>query len=306
MKREYFSVRADGFYGAYFKNPAECYHGVILMLGDRIDDAMVKMGVKWLHGQGCNVLTMAPETKDYAFHNFKIEYFEEAIKALKKRGNVKFGIMGASTTGMAALAAASLIPELTLTVAISPSDYIMEGFYRDGKDGAKERPGNNESSLSYRGEGMPYMRYAYRHPEYWQKIQDETKRRGDMIASRDMFDRSEELCPLTEDMMIKVENIHGKVALIGAEDDSLWDTCRYIRRMADRLRSKPHYCKCALITFEYGSHLLFPQSMLETLLPVGSSLALKMTFKTLREHPAECKKSRIKLDRRLRRIIKNW
>jgi hypothetical protein len=306
MKREYFSVQADGFYGAYFKNPAECHRGVILMLGDKIDDAMVKMGVKWLHGQGCNVLTMAPETKDYAFHNFRIEYFEEAIKALKKRGNVKFGIMGASTTGMAALAAASLIPELTLTVAISPSDYIMEGFYRDGKDGAKERPGNNESSLSYRGNGLPYMRYAYRHPEYWQKIQEETKRRGDMIASRDMFDRSEELCPLTEDMMIKVENIHGKAALIGAEDDSLWDTCRYIRRMADRLRCKPHYCKCALITFEYGSHLLFPQSMLETLLPIGSSLALKMAFKTLREHPAECKRSRIELDRRLRRIIKNW
>ena len=49
MKREYYSTKNDGFYGAYYKNPAPCDRGVILMQGDRIDDMMVKMGVKWLH-----------------------------------------------------------------------------------------------------------------------------------------------------------------------------------------------------------------------------------------------------------------
>lgn len=306
MKREYFSIEKNGFYGAYFQNSKACSRAVILMLGDKIDDMMVKMGAKWFHRQDCNVLTMAPETNDYAFHNYKIEYFEKAIAFLKSRGNEKIGICGASTTGMAALAAASLIPDISLTIALSPCDFIMEGFYRDGLDGVVERPGNNESSLSYRGEGLPYLPYAYRHPEYGKKLKEEAKRRGDIAAARDMFDRSEELCPVTEEMKIKVENIRGKVALVGAEDDSLWDTCRYIRRMTDRLRRTPHHCKCAVLTYEYGSHLVFPQSMLEIVLPVGSGIVLRLAFKTLREHPKECRKTRIDIDKRLRRIIRNW
>lgn len=76
------------------------------------------------------------------------------------------------------------IPELTLTVAFSPSDFVMEGFYQDGKDGMRERPGNGESSVSWRGEGLPYLPYAYRHPEYWLKIKEESRAGGDFIASR--------------------------------------------------------------------------------------------------------------------------
>ena len=306
MKREYYSTKNDGFYGAYYKNPAPCDRGVILMLGDRIDDMMVKMGVKWLHRKGCNVMAMSSETKDYAYHDYPIESYEKAIEVLKSKGCVKFGIVGASTTGMAALAAASFIPDITLTIALSPSDFIMEGFYRDGLDGARERPGNNESTLSYRGKSLPYLPYAYRHPEYWQKLSEEAKRRGDMAAARDMFDLSEKLCPVTEDMKIKVERIKGKLVLVGAQDDSLWDTCRYIERMTERLKSQPHECRVAKLTYEYGSHFVFPQSMLEIVLPFGSSFLLRFTFKTLKDHPKECKKTRIDIDRRLSRIISEW
>ena len=306
MKREYFNTEKDGFYGAYFKNPKSCDKGVILMLGDRIDDLMVKMGVKWLHKNGCNVLTMASDTKDYAYHDYPIECYENAIAVLKKKGCVKYGVIGASTTAMMALAAASFVPELTLTAALSPSDFIMEGFYRDGLDGARERPGDNESTLSYRGERLPYLPYAYRHPEYWQKLSEEAKRRGDMAAARDMFDLSEKLCPLTEDMKIKVERIKGKIVLVGAQDDSLWDTCRYIDRMTERLKTLPHECRVAKLTYEYGSHFVFPQSMLETVLPLGSSQLLKFAFRTLKEHPGECRQTRIDIDRRLGRIIREW
>lgn len=306
MKREYYSTKNDGFYGAYYKNPASCDRGVILMLGDRIDDMMVKMGVKWLHRKGCNVMAMSSESKDYAYHDYPIESYEKAIEVLKSKGCVKFGIIGASTTGMAALAAASFIPDITLTIALSPSDFIMEGFYRDGLDGARERPGNNESTLSYRGKSLPYLPYAYRHPEYWQKLTEEAKRRGDMAAARDMFDLSEKLCPVTEDMKIKVERIKGKLVLVGAQDDSLWDTCRYIERMTERLKTLPHECRAAKLTYEYGSHFVFPQSMLEIVLPFGSSFLLRFTFKTLKDHPKECKKTRIDIDRRLSRIISEW
>ena len=306
MKREYFSTGNDGFFGAYYKNPAPCSKGVILMLGDNIDDLMVKMGVKWLHKNGCNVMTYATETKDYAWHDQPIESFEKAVAVLKREGNSKFGIIGASTTAMAALTAASYIPDITLTVAFSPSDFVMEGFYRDGLDGARERPGSGESTLSYKGESLPYLPYAYRHPEYWQKLNEEAKRRGDMAAARDMFDLSEKLCPVTEDMKIKVENIRGMVVFVGARDDSLWDTCRYIDRMCERLENTPHECRYEKLTYEYGSHFVFPQSMLECVLPVGSSLLLRFAFKTLKEHPSECRQTRIDIDGKLRKAVREW
>ena len=46
MKREYFDMKKDGFYGAYFRNPKACSKGVILMLGDKIDDLMVTILLK--------------------------------------------------------------------------------------------------------------------------------------------------------------------------------------------------------------------------------------------------------------------
>lgn len=306
MKRIYYNTEKDGFYGAYYSNPKHSDKGVILMLGDRIDDLMVKMGVKWLHKNGCNVMAMSSESKDYAYHDYPIESYEKATEVMRSKGNAKFGIIGASTTAMAALAAASFIPGLTLTVALSPSDFIMEGFYRDGLDGARERPGNNESTLSYKGKSLPYLPFAYRHPEYWQKLSEEAKRRGDIAAARDMFDLSEQLCLLTEDMKIKVERIKGKLVLVGARDDSLWDTCRYIDRMTERLKATPHECRVARLTYEYGSHFVFPQSMLESVLPFGSSFLLRFAFRTLKEHPKECRQTRIDIDRRLRKIIREW
>ena len=38
MKKTYFNVEKDGFYGAYFKCKADSDKAVILMLGDNIDE----------------------------------------------------------------------------------------------------------------------------------------------------------------------------------------------------------------------------------------------------------------------------
>ena len=42
-------------------------------------------------------------------------------------GCSKIGIVGASTTGMLALLAASYYPQISLTIAISPPDFVMVG-----------------------------------------------------------------------------------------------------------------------------------------------------------------------------------
>ena len=251
-------------------------------------------------------MAMSPDKRDYGHHNYPLERFGKAIKFMKAQGCEKIGVVGASTTGMMALLAASYYSELSLTIAISPPDFVMEGFYRDGKDGATERPGDNESSVSWQNEPLPYLPYAYRHPEYWKKIQEESKAGGDKVASRNMFDESEKRHPIREEERIKVENIHGKLVFIGAEDDVLWDTCRYIRRMEARLAGRPHDCTYESWLYEYGTHFTFPESMLKMMLPVGSGLLVSFMFKAGKEHPKECRETRIDIDRRLKKVLAEW
>lgn len=306
MARQIFTVENDGFVGAYYGGPADSRKAVILMLGDSSTDRMAKCGAGWLITNGCHVLCMSADKKDYGHHNYPLERFGKAIAFLRSKGIEKIGIAGASTTGMLALIAASYYPEITLTIAMSPSDFVMEGFYRDGKDGATERPGDNESTVSWQGQPLPYLPFAYRHPEYWQKIQEEAKAGGDKVASRMMFDESERLHPIREEERIKVENIHGKILFIGAEDDVLWDTCRYIRRMEKRLSELPHECTWEALLYEHGTHFVFPESMLKSMLPIGSGLLVKVMFRAAKEHPKECKETRIDIDRRLRKALKEW
>lgn len=305
MNKQYFSPERDGFYGVYYPNAATSRKAVIVMLGDSSDDRMVVSGVKWLHKRGCNVMAMSPAKKDYGHHDYPLERFEKAIAVLAARGNEKIGIVGASTTGMLALVAASYFPEITLTMALTPSDFIMEGFYRGKRDGAREWPSGG-SSLSWQGKPLPYLPYAYRHPEYWQRIVADSKAGGDRIASRPMFDESERRHPVQEGEKIKVENIRGKVIFVGAEDDVLWDTCKYIRRMIKRLEALPHECEAETLIYEHGTHFVFPESMLKTMIPIGSNLLIRLMFKAGREHPKECRQTRIDIDEKLSRGILNW
>ena len=308
MKKQTFTPQRDGFCGAWYPlyGAKKTTCAVILMLGDSSEDRMAVSAAKWLHRQGCHALAMSPDRKDYGHHNYPLERFGKAIAFLKSQGCEKIGIVGASTTGMLALVAASYYPEISLTVAVSPPDFVMEGFYQDGRDGMRERPGDNESSVSWQGRPLPYLPYAYRHPEYWQKIMEESKAGGDKIASRKMFDESERRHPLREEEKIKVERIRGRVICAGAEDDVLWDTCKYIRRMEQRLRQTPHESVFEAWLYQHGTHFAFPESMLRLMLPVGSSLLVSFMFRAGKEHPKECRETRLDIDRRLQKALREW
>lgn len=306
MKRVYFDVDKDGFYGAYYPAKQITDSAFIVMLGDSIDDFLAKAGVRWLHKLGCNCMAMSPAKKDYGHHNYPLERFEKAIAYLKSVGNRRIGIVGASTTGMLALIAASYFSDITLTLALTPSDFVMEGFYRDGLDGVKERPGDHESTVSYHGEPLPYLPFAYRHPEYWQKIEEETKGSGNLMSSIGLFEESERLHPVREEEKIKIENICGHIVFIGAEDDTLWNACKYVRRMESRLKERQHTCTYEVLTYPYGTHFLFPESMLRSILPVGSAFAVGLAFKSAKKHKKECKAAREDIDIKIRDAVKNW
>ena len=294
-----------GFYGCYW--PVEGSRCAILaMLGDDCEDYMAKSAVKWLQKKfQVSVLTLSPAHKDYSHHNLPVERIGAAITYLKAQGIEKFGIAGASTTGMYALLAASYYPEITLTIAMTPADFVMEGFYQGKRDGQTEWPGDGESSASWEGKPLPYLPYAYRHPEYGKKMKEEAKKGGDLIASREIFVASEKAHPIREEEFIKIERIKGKLLLIGAKDDVLWETEKYIKRMEKRLAEREHTCEVESCIYEHATHFVFPEGMVKTILPVGGDL-LTRVFAAGRKFPKECKAARIDIDRRITRAVDAW
>ena len=306
MKHIHFDVKTGGFYGAYWKNKKETNCAIIAMLGDDPEDYMAKSCVKWLMKKGVNVLTMSPAKKNYSHHNYPLERVGKAINWLKNNGNGKIGIVGASTTATLALTAASYFHDITLTIAMTPSDFIWQGFEQGKKDGCGEWPVEGESLFTYRGKPLPYMPFCYKHPKYWQVMREEAKRTDNMTASRKVFDDSEAAHPITEDEFIKIENIKGKLLMIGAEDDCLWNAAKYIKRAERRLAEKPHDCDAELVVYKHGTHFVFPESLLKKIFPIGAGLLLKMMFKAAKEFPKECKETRIDIDKRLSKAIKEW
>ncbi len=111
-------------------------------------------------------MTMSPAKKDYGHHNYPLERIENAIRWLKVHGNKKVGIVGASTTGTLALTVASYFEDITLTIGLTPSDFIWQGFMQGEKDGCKEWPIEGESLFSYREKSLPNMPFCYKHPQY--------------------------------------------------------------------------------------------------------------------------------------------
>ena len=306
MKHTHLDAETQGFYGAYWKCEGDSHCALIAMLGDDPEDYLARSSVKWLMKLGINVLTMSPGKKDYGHHNYPLERIEKAIAWLKAKGNRKIGIAGASTTGTLALTAAAYFPELTLTIAMTPSDFIWQGFQQGKRDGCQEWPIEGESLFAYRGKPLPYMPFCCDHPQYWQMIAKESKETGNMIASRRLFDESEAAHPIQEEEFIPVEKIHGKVLLIGAEDDALWDTARYIRRMEKRLQGNPHDSDVEVALYAHGTHFVFPEGMMKTMLPVGSGLFVRMSFSAAKRFPKECKQTRLDIDRRITNTIRAW
>lgn len=306
MNKIKFEADKDGFYGVYYENPIKANAAMIIMLGDNAESYMSGSAAKWAIKRGINAMTVSPAEGENGYHNFPLERIGAAVKWLKKHGNSKISIAGASTTGTIALAAASYFHDITLTVAMTPSDFMWEGFGKGKKDGCGEWPVDGQALLSYGGKPLPYMPFVYRHPDYWNMMKKESKETGNMVAARRIFDDSEKVHPISEEEFIKVENIKGRLILVGASDDVLWDTEKYIRRMEKRLKAVPHDCKCSILIYDHGTHFVFPEGMVKTMLPVGSGLLVKLMFAEGRKYSKECRAARIDIDKKVTKAIEMW
>ncbi len=279
---------------------------MILMLGSGGSTPLTKGVSEWLVGQGVSVLPLSPEEGVAGYHSFPLERVEAESCELKEHGIHKIGILGASITTIPALTAAAMFSDITLTMVVAPCDYVLQGFTQGRRDGCREWPLEGESMLTWKGEPLAYVPYAYQHPDYWHIVQAETKGSGNMLCARKVFDDTEAKTPLTEEVMIPVEKICGRLLLIGCEDDCLWQTAHYIRRMDGRLKRRAHDCRYDALVYEYGTHYAFPESMLKKIIPVFPDFLIGRAFLSAREHPKECKATREDVDFRMKQALNEW
>lgn len=284
---------------------AQAQAAVILLLGSGGSNMLTKSVAKWFAKKGISALCIGPED-GLGYHSFPLERTEEAIHFLKAQDCRKIGILGASITTIPALVSAARFPEITLTIAVTPCDFMLQGFSKEKRDGCAEWPVEGEPMLTWRGEPLPYVPYAYQHPKYWQVVQEETKGSGNLLSSQRLFRDTEDNAELTDAVMIPVENIRGRLMLIGCEDDSLWPTAHYIRRMDERLKARAHECRYEALIYNHGTHFAFPESMLRQIIPVFPDFLVSRAFRAAIEYPKECRAAREDIDYRLNRAIEEW
>ena len=76
MRKLFFEIERDGFYGTYYENPKEADCAMIGLFGDDPNDYMAKCGAKWLHRNGVNVLCMSPGDHNYSHLNCPLQRIE--------------------------------------------------------------------------------------------------------------------------------------------------------------------------------------------------------------------------------------
>jgi hypothetical protein len=83
-------------------------------------------------------------------------------------------------------------------------------------------------------------------------------------------------------------------------------TAKYIRRMEKCLAEKPHECEIETMVYAHGTHFVFPEGMLKTMLPVGSGLFVKLAFQAAKKYSKECRQTRIDIEKRMCRVLAEW
>ena len=299
----------DGFLGYFYQGSSPTDRAMIVLIGDDGDDLMDQACARWLTKyQNCGALCLAlreSRNADPGISLFDLDRVLSGVQFLKKRGIGKIGICGMSMQAVIALSAAARIPEISLVLAFSPCDYVPWGFCHGtvGKSKNAEYP-TGESLLQWQGQPLAYKSPCLKKEAYHALFASDSRAHLE-LQSLGIFDHSEEAEPVPEEAFIPAENIRGAVILVGAEDDSMWNSTRYIFRLRNRLKEKEFMFPVKVFSYTHGTHLLVPQRMLMEALPIIGGLTAWI-FAGGRRHPIRCRKARISLDRKLSSYLQSW
>lgn len=304
MKMIHTDYQRDGFDGWYYPAAgSDCC--MILLIGSDGDDIANKALASWFNKNGCSALGLGKHQNHDQFDGldeWPLDYFDYAIAWLKKQEIRKFGLYGISIGANMALMAAALIPDFSLTIACEGIDFILEGFCEGKKEGMQEWC-SGTSSFSYKGKPLSYVPYRLSEHEYDYLIKKSTKDHHDLSAI-ELYQYTERQ-EIEESSFIPIENIHGRLLIIAAGDDVMWESAKYAERMKKRLLSQSPASSWKVTIYPYGTHLLIPYSAGKIgIFDLGALVA--MIWRSGRKNKKACARCRRQLESQLIRELQHW
>jgi dienelactone hydrolase len=173
--------------------------------------------------------------------NIPLEYFEKAFAWLEKRGNVKtgrIGVMGYSRGGELALLLGSIFPQLmSAVVADVPGSVVVGGF-----------PHPNQPAWTHENKPIqPFLGALMSdHADFTErddlieatkagKVPFHAGTADDPYVITDLFLARNQEPGVLEAAAIRVEHIKCPILLISGQDDAIWPSALYAKRVMDRL-----------------------------------------------------------------------
>jgi len=269
------TVEQEGFYGLWHKADTESRNALIVIGGSEGNENIPMNVGRMFAERGIDTLGMCyfnvPGLPDNLIR-VPVDPFEKAVMWLKGKGYEKVYIYGISKGGELALLAASLIPDISGVVALSPMHCVWSGLV--GNKGLLDKKVTDISEFTWQGEDLPCMQIVLKYgPAIWHLL---TQQQFDL---KYMYERP--LKNFREETAIKVENIQGDILFIYPADDLMWPSKAAVKYMIRRLEEKGFKHDVKELCYENASHIIVPLS----------PDALKM-FKVERKYPEECRKSR--------------
>jgi dienelactone hydrolase len=227
-----FTVDEDGLHGVLFMPPGPGpFPGVITLTGS--GGGTKERTAALLANHGYAALALAyfayPGRPDYLLE-IELEYFEKGLQWLGAKLQVDAGrlaVTGGSRGGELTLLLASTFPSVQAAVAYVPSHLRWGGF---DASGSPEVP-----AWTYRGEALPYVRHQ---PEV---DYDEVYKDAAIPLTPEFLSAMEKGSSVQE-AVIEVEKAHGPILLISGDDDQMWPSALFSRKVMARLQEKqfPH------------------------------------------------------------------
>lgn len=232
-------------------------------------------------------------------YNIPVEYVERAVKELKANGFSKIALHGMSTGAGYALLCASLIPEISCTIATVPYDYIMEGMKNDLIP-------LGIGVYSHHDKSLPYSQYTCLNKSYFHTLRSFfqcKKQRGFKMCHimRYAYDTSDE----NEASRIKVENMKSDLLIMAPTQDDCWPSEQAVPRIERILKEKNYPYRVKAILYENASHMLgvdannfFSNPFLKVLGKVSMPIEKK--------YPKECEAARKDSRQQILDFLKDW
>lgn len=195
-----------------------------------------------------------------SLENVPVETIGTALNDITKRDDVDanhIAIFGGSKGGELALLAASLYPQIHAVIADVPSPFAWQGI----PDGPAAAPA---SSWSYHGKPLPYVAYT---AAMGLQFQDAFVQHSPLDLRVAYDDAMKQNAGQITPAMFHLENIHGPVLLLAADDDQLWNSDAQSKFAIDYLRAHHHPYVDEYLHYANAGHLFLFSS--KTQLPMG-------------------------------------